>query len=232
MLVSLNLERSSSSDLAIMIDALRASTTIITALEVFNTVIPVKDIPDAVRMAEEMNATLAGERGGARIEGFPVGNSPVDIKELSGDVLVLTTTNGTRVLEDMAANQAKILVGSFINAEAVAKKAVELAESHIDLVMAGVNGQFVIEDFLGAGEIISRIEANFKNTSVDPELDEMALAALMASQNKVDVDEAVRKSRSARGLVSLGLQKDVEFSLQRNIYNIVPTYKDGLIKKT
>lgn len=227
MIVSLNLERSLSNDLTIMVDALRASTTIITALEGFNTVIPVKGVRTAVQIAEELNATLAGERRGAKIEGFPAGNSPVDIKKFSGEVLVLTTTNGTRILEDMT---AKVLIGSFINAEAVSKKAVELADHHLELVMAGVNGKFAIEDFLGAGEIISGIKSRLKAISKDPELDEMAIAALMASQDKSMVDEAVRNSQSAAGLRALGLEKDVEFSLQRNIYNTVPLYKNGIIK--
>ena len=219
MRISLTLERSYSNDLSIMVDALRASATITTALQSFNTIRPVKNIKDAVELAEELNATLAGERDGAKIEGFDVGNSPVDIKELGGDVLVLTTTNGTRILEGMS---AKVLIGSFLNASAVAQRAVELADSHIEVVMAGVNGKFVIEDFLGAGEIISHLK--------EYELDEMAQAALMASSDKYMVDEAFKNSQSAVKLGALGLGKDVQYSLKRNIYNTVPIYKDGIIK--
>ncbi len=223
MRVSLSLEKSCSDDLAIMIDALRASTTITSALQSFDTIIPVKSIEKAIDLAGELDATLAGERGGAKIEGFHVGNSPVDVKTFSGDILVLTTTNGTRVLEDM---KAKVLIGSFTNAEAVALKALELANEQIELVMAGVNGQFVIEDFLSAGEIISYLKIYLD----DQEMDEMALAALMASSDRNMVDNAVRNSKSAAGLFTLGLEEDVEFSLQRNIYDTVPFYKNGVIK--
>lgn len=223
MRISLVLERSYSSDLSIMVDALRASATITAALQSFKTVMPVTTVENAVLIAEKLKATLAGERGGAKIEGFDVGNSPLDISKLSGDVLVLTTSNGTRILEGMS---SKILIGSFVNAEAVAKKALELADNHIELVMAGVDGKFVIEDFLGAGEIISHLNVYQK----DQELDEMALAALMASSNKDMVDNAVKNSNSAAGLRALGLEEDVEFSLRRNIYNTVAIYKDGIIK--
>jgi len=223
MRVSLSLERSYSNDLAIMIDALRASTTITSALQSFDSIIPVKTIEKAVHLAGELDVTLAGERGGAKIEGFHVGNSPVDVQNFGGDVLVLTTTNGTRVLEGM---KAKVLIGSFINAAAVAMKAVELADEHIELVMAGVNGKFVIEDFLGAGEIISCIKIHQE----DLEMDEMALAALMASSDKNMVNDAVKGSESAAGLLALGFEEGIEFSLKRNIYDTIPIYKNGVIK--
>lgn len=219
MRISLSLERSYSTDLSIMIDALRASATIITALQSYNKVMPVKSIEEALKLAETHNATLAGERDGAKIEGFDVGNSPIDIKTCSGDILVLTTTNGTRVLESM---QSQVLIGTFLNAKAVAKKSVELADNHIEVVMAGVKGKFVIEDFLAAGEIISHLKNH--------ELDEMALASVMASHDKNRVNESVRNSKSAEGLRSLGLEKDIEYSLQRDIYDTVPIYKNGIIK--
>lgn len=219
MRVSLSLERSYSSDLAIMVDTLRASTTIITAIENFNKIVPVKDQKKAEKLAEELGATLAGERNGAKIKGFDSGNSPLEIKKFQGNVLVLTTSNGTRILKDM---KAKVLIGSFVNAKAVARKALELADHHIELVMAGVNGEFVIEDFLGAGEIINGLK--------NEDLDEMALAALMASSDRSMVDKAVQNSQSASKLAELGLERDVEFCLKRNIYQYVPQYENGAIK--
>lgn len=221
MRISLSLDRSCSKDLSIIVDALRASTTIITALESFKTIIPVKEIGKAESIAKEYKAVLAGERGGAKIAGFDAGNSPVNIKKFNGDYLVLTTTNGTRILEDTSSST--VLVGSFLNAKAVAIKAKEMAVNHVEIVMAGVNGEFAIEDFLCSGEIISYLQ--------DEELDEMALSAVLASSDQDKVNEAVINSNSARGLRDLGLGKDVEFSLNRNIYTTVPIYKDGFIKK-
>lgn len=221
MRISLSLDRSYSKDVAIMVDALRASATITTALESFKTVIPIRRIDEAVNLAAKYEAVLAGEREGAKIERFDLGNSPVDIRNFQGDILVLSTSNGTRILEDISASI--ILIGSFLNSHAVASKALELAKSHIEVVMAGVNGKFAIEDFLSAGEIISHLK--------DHELDEEALAAVMASADPEKVDAAVANSKSALRLRALGLEKDIQFSLKRNIYNTVPIYKDGTITK-
>ena len=92
-----------------------------------------------------------------------------------------------------------------------------------DIPMAGVNGRFAIEDFLGAGEIISNLQ--------DQELDELALASVLASQNKKAVNEAVKNSKSAQGLYELGLGEDVDFCLKRNLYDTVPVYKNGKVRR-
>ncbi len=220
MLVSLSLDRSLSRDVAIMVDVLRASTTITVALDNFNKIIAVKDKNNAIKLAKDHNAILAGEREGATIAGFDTGNSPVEIKNFSGDILVLTTSNGTRILEGM---KAKSLVGSFVNAKAVANAASKIADDHIEIVMAGVMGRFAIEDFLGAGEIISNL--------TDYKLDEMAQAAYMASRNEKMVNEAIRNSLSARGLKKLGFIDDIDFCIKKDIYNVVPVYESGTIKK-
>lgn len=220
MLVSLSFEESVSQDVAIMVDVLRASTTITVALDNFNEIIAVKDKNKAIKLAKTHNATLAGEREGAKISGFDTGNSPVEIKSFSGNTLVITTSNGTRILEGM---KAKSLIGSFVNAKAVADAASKIADNHIEIVMAGVRGRFAIEDFLGAGEIIS----NLKNF----ELDEMAQAAYLASRDDKMVGEAVRNCLSARGLKKLGFADDIDICIKKDIYNIVPFYEGGIIKK-
>jgi len=219
MKVSLSLDKSYSKDVAIMVDVLRASTTITVAMETFNTIIPVKTIEDAGNFAEKYGAVLAGERRGAPIKGFDTGNSPIEISNFGGDVLVITTSNGTRIMDSM---QSKILVGSFVNAKSVAKTALNLAENHIEIVMAGVEGTFAIEDFLGAGEIISNL--------TNQKLDEMAIAAYMASRDRDMVQNVIKNSRSARRLGELGLGSDVDFCLKRNIYDTVPLYENGRIK--
>lgn len=218
MKVSLSLDSSYSEDVAIMVDVLRASTTITVAMENFEQIIPVKGVEEAQKLAKDYNAVLAGERRGAPIDGFDTGNSPMEISNFRGEVLVITTSNGTRIMEGI---KAKILIGSFVNAKAVAREALNMAESHLEIVMAGVEGRFAIEDYLGAGEIISHL--------TDQKLDETALGACMASKDKILVNKAVKTSRSARRLGELGLSKDVDFCLKRNIYDHVPVYENGSI---
>ncbi|MTK64343.1 MAG: 2-phosphosulfolactate phosphatase [Methanobacterium sp.] len=218
MKVSLSLDSSYSEDVAVVVDVLRASSTITVATQNFDKIIPVKSIDDAKYLAKKYDAVLAGERRGAAITGFDTGNSPLEISNFHGNVLVITTSNGTRIMEGI---KAKILIGSFVNAKAVAKEALKQASSHIEVVMAGVEGRFAIEDYLGAGEIISYLKGY--------ELEESALGAYMASLNEELVNNAVKNSRSARKLGELGLSEDVNFCLKRNLYDHVPVYANGSI---
>jgi 2-phosphosulfolactate phosphatase len=114
------------------------------------------------------------------------------------------------------------LVGSFINADAVAEKALKAAKDQIEVVMAGVNGRFAIEDFLGAGSIISHLQSTCT-------LDEMAMASVLASQDFGKTKKAVHESLSAANLRDLGFEKDVEFCLQLNTSDSVPVYRNGII---
>lgn len=217
--VSLTLEKSYSEDVGIMVDVLRASTTITVALESFDEIIPVTQLDDALKLASQREAVLAGERGGDTVEGFNTGNSPIEIQKFRGKSLILTTSNGTRILGSM---NGIPLIGSFINAKAVATHAFNIAKDHIEVVMAGVNGRFAIEDFLGAGTIIS----NLQNSCT---LDEMALASVLASQDMKKTENAVYESLSAANLRELGFEKDIQFCLQRDTSDTVPVYRNGII---
>ncbi len=131
-----------------MVDALRASTTITLALNNFNEIIPCFTPEEAFEL-KKINGIIAGERSGKRVEGFDVGNSPKNVENYDTDIetLILTTSNGTRILKDM---NSTVLVGSMVNAKAVGYKSVEIAENEIDVVMAGYKGNFALEDFFGS----------------------------------------------------------------------------------
>lgn len=251
MKINLTLEKAKDSDLAIMVDALRASTTITVALDNFKEIIPVENMDDAMKIAKRINgAVLAGERGGAKIEDFDFGNSPVDIQNATGDSLILTTSNGTRIMEDMKYNMDTILIGSFINSKAVAEIAIELATDSIDVVMAGVQGRFAIEDFLASGEILywinkeigHKISGYGNNNNYDNDkksnnnhnkttiIGEFAKSAILARSNWGKSSEAVLNSRSSKRLHELGLGNDVMFCLKRNISQKVAIYDNGVLK--
>ena len=240
MKVSLSFEKGSSKDLSIMVDALRASTTITFALDKFKEVYPVFTPEQAMKIAKEKDAVLAGERTGRTIEGFELGNSPGEMKEYCGgkDSVVLTTTNGTRALENMESET--ILIGAFVNAKSCAKAACELATEHIEIVMGGFNRTFAIEDFLAAGEIIYWIkeELEKENKSDIDDVDyfkeetgitEYALSAILASRDKEKVEKNSIKSKSGRRLSYLGYEDDVKLCVKRNISENVGIYKNGKI---
>ena len=222
MKVTLNFEESSSSDVSIMVDALRASTTITMALNNFKRIIPCFTPEEALDLKENVGGILAGERNGKQIEGFDIGNSPSAIKdfEASEDTLILTTTNGTRILEKM---NSKVLVGSMVNAESTGKKSIQLATDHIDVVMAGVKGKFAIEDYLAAGEILYWISENLEEC----ELSEYAQTAILATRDYELAKEAFLNSRTAKRLTELGYREDIELSVMRNITDNVAIYQDN-----
>ena len=222
MKVSLSFEKGSSKDLSIMVDALRASTTITMALNNFDRIIPCSTFEDALKVKEEVGGVLAGERKGKMIEGCDIGNSPVALKDSQIDekTLILTTSNGTRILKNMS---SKVLVGSLVNAKAVAQKSIELAETHIDIVMAGVRGKFAIEDFLAGGEIIYWICEYLD----EYELSEYAKSAVLASRDYDLLKEAFMSSRSGKRLTGLGYIEDVELCCEKNITDNVAVYNNN-----
>ena len=225
MKITLSFEETISGDVSIMVDALRASTSITVALNNFKKVIPCFTPEEALELQEKIGGVVAGERNGKQIEGFDIGNTPVGILnyESDEDTLILTTTNGTRILESM---NSKVLVGSLVNAESVAKASCRLANEHIDVVMAGVKGKFAIEDYLAAGEILYQICEILD----EYELSEYAKTAIMASRDYDALTEAFMNSRTAKRLIELDNLKDVEFSCQKNITENVAIFKNNELK--
>ena len=219
MKVTLSFEESESSDVSIMVDALRASSTITLALDKFKRIIPCFTPKEAFKLKDELGGVVAGERNGAKIEGCDLGNSPTAIKDYETDdeLLILTTSNGTRILENM---HSTVLIGSMINAKSVALKSIELAQSHIDVVMAGVKGEFAIEDYLAAGEILYWIDENLD----DCKLSEYAKSAISDTRDYESLKESFLNSRTAKKLTELGYGSDVELCCLKNITENVAIY--------
>ena len=220
MKVTLSFDESESSDVSIMVDALRASSTITLALNKFKRIIPCFTPEEAFKLKEELGGVVAGERNGAKIEGCDLGNSPIAIKDFETDeeLLILTTTNGTRILENM---HSKVLVGSLINAKSVGLKSAELAKSHIDVVMAGVKGEFAIEDYLAAGEILYWIN----ETLDDCTLSGYAEEAITDTRDYESLKKSFLNSRTAKKLTELGYGSDVELCCLKNITENVAIYE-------
>lgn len=222
MKVTLSFETTSSSDVSIMVDALRASTTITLGLNNFKRIVPCFTPEEAFKLKGKFGGVIAGERGGEMIEGFDVGNSPqkVESYKTDDDTLILTTSNGTRILENM---KSTVLVGCMVNAKATGEKSTEIANSHIDVVMAGVKGKFALEDFLASGEILYWICENLN----DFEINDYAKAAILASRDYEAVKEGFHSSTSGKRLTKLNHEKDIECCLLKNITDNVAIYKNN-----
>ena len=226
MKITLSFEKTQTKDTSIMVDALRASTTITLALNTYNEIIPCFTPEEAFELKKEINGIIAGERSGKRVEGFDVGNSPKDVENYDTDIetLILTTSNGTRILKDM---DSTVLVGSMVNAKAVGYKSVEIAENEIDVVMAGYKGNFALEDFLAAGEILYWICDRLNN---ECEISDYAKAAIMASRDYDALKEGFYNCNSGRKLSEIKFKKKLDGCVLKNISENVAIYENNILK--
>lgn len=213
-----------------MVDALRASSSITVALNNFDEILPCFSTEMAFELSEKYNGITAGERSGKKIKGFDIGNSPQKIEDYNipknkSKILILTTSNGTRILENM--NSKVVLIGSLINAKAVGVESVKLGNNHIDVVMAGYKGNFALEDFLASGEILYQICKNLK----EYEITDLAKAAILASRDYKNLKEGFYESNSGKKLRKMGYEEDIDFCILKNISDNVGIYKDNCIKK-
>lgn len=215
---------------AVVFDVLRATSTMITALSHgCRGVIPVETVEEARELAARLAAKgepvlLAGERGGLKIKDFPYGNSPLEFSPevVRGRWLVLTTSNGTRAICRAAGAASRVLVGSLLNAGAVAR---ELLKGGSDVVMicAGSEGSFSLEDALAAGVVMSEMKLTDLGC-----LSDLAVAALhLARVYEGDFLTAFTHSRHGRKLMNLGREADLRWCAQKDAYDIVPVVKKG-----
>jgi len=214
--VSGALHAASKNDVIIMVDALRASATIITALSS-----GMKWVKPVVSAEECIGEITAGERGGVKIDGLDFDNSPLSFKNAaySGKELVLTSSNGTECIKASSVNNSPVLIGSIINARAVARKAHELACSKsidITIVMAGRNNLLAIEDLISASEIVSYLQ-------------DCSLKGYIKPVYSGDFAKDFMESDSGRNLIALGKKDDVLFCAQKNLYDIVPAFVDSVL---
>src|SRR5687767_15518577 len=143
----------------VVIDVLRATTTIVQALAAgAKEIIPCLEVSEAKRMAKQCKRpkVLGGERSGGKIEGFDLGNSPAEYtpKAIKGKSVYFTTTNGTRAMQTCK-HAERVFLGAFTNFSALCDL-LALAKG-LELVCAGTNGQITREDVLLAGAICSRL---------------------------------------------------------------------------
>jgi 2-phosphosulfolactate phosphatase len=215
----------------VVIDVLRCTSSILNAFaNGAREVIPAKTLNEAYQMQKQhSDYLLAGERGGLRPRGFDLGNSPLEFTEpnVCGRTLIFTTTGGTQTLI-RAKSASWVLVGAFLNARSVGLKALNMAHAKmldVSLVPSCRKERFSLEDFICAGAVVDKFPLE------DIELSDAAIASLLAfTQAKGKLFETVMLSEHARHLVQLGFRTDVEFSCQLDLFNIVPIYRNGVIK--
>lgn len=211
----------------VVIDALRATSTMIAAFENgCSAFIPVATVEEA-REIVSRNPTylLAGERGALPLAGFDLGNSPRDYQadKVRGKIIVMTTTNGTGAL--LASRSGEdVFIGSFLNLQAVTERLMETGRDVL-IACAGEKDVFCLEDTVCGGAMIDRLE---RNTSVSGN-DASRAAKAVYEQCEGDIYGALCGCDWGRHLESIGLGKDVRTCARVDSSRLVPVYRDGRI---
>ncbi len=213
----------------LVVDVLRASTTIITALaNGCVAVVPVSDAEEARRRAAATpGALIAGERRGEPLQGFDLGNSPLEFSpaRVGGRTVVFTTSNGTRALVAVRA-AAAVGVAAFVNASAAAAWAVAQGRDVV-VACAGERGAVSLEDHVCAGLLVERALAGEPAASTTP----AAVGALaLARRYGKDVSRLATDSGWARHLAASGRRADVTACLALDTSTLVPVYRSDVDK--
>ena len=217
----------------VVIDVLRATTTIVHALAAGATqVVPCLEVDEARQRAAEIGsaAVLGGERSGGKIAGFDLGNSPAEYtpQSVGGKTLVFTTTNGTRALT-RCKGAKRVLIGAFVNFSAICG---EIADAdQIALLCGGTDGEVTREDALLAGAIVCELAASggrelpeksryALNDQAELAADAWRTAIRMLTDRPLGM--TLRDSRGGRNLIGMGHENDIDLAAQIDRFDIVP----------
>jgi len=211
----------------VIIDILRATSTIASAMENgAKCIIPVDSVAECIRIGKQIDAITAGERDGKVAEGLQHGNSPFEYPPsfIQGKTLVLTTTNGTKLLH-MALDKGAtdIITGSFSNLDAVCAY-LQKKKKPVILACAAWKDRVNMEDTLFAGAVIDRIGEQY---SINCDASQLAHTLYKAAEPDMFGFMQARNASHYQRLMGFGLEKDIRFCLQPNTVNALPVYENG-----
>jgi 2-phosphosulfolactate phosphatase len=211
----------------VVIDVLRATSTIATAL--YNgakQIIPVDSVERCIQYGREIDCITAGERDGQIAPGLQYGNSSFEYPQefIKGKTLVLTTTNGTKLLHmALKSGAQEIITGSFLNLSAVCDHLIAQKKSVI-LGCAGWKDRVNLEDTLFAGAVVSRIGEHF-----DVNCDASGMARNLYGLAKDDLFQFMQQNEASHyhRLMGFGLERDIRHCLTPDLANVLPYYQDA-----
>ncbi len=209
--------------IVVIIDVLRATSTIAAALyNGASAVYPVATVENCVALSREKNGITAGERDGKTAPGLDHGNSPLEYPKdfIEDQILVLTTTNGTRLLHKSLGAQT-IITGSFPNISAVCTYLIQ-QDKPVLLACAGWRDRVNVEDTLFAGAVVNRVKECF-----DVNCDACTMAESLYLQHENNLIKAVEQSSHYKRLACMGVKKDIEYCLSSDVAAALPLYKSG-----
>ncbi|MCX7727940.1 MAG: 2-phosphosulfolactate phosphatase [Bacteroidia bacterium] len=209
----------SSDNIIVVIDIFRATSTIVTALaNGAKSIIPVATIEEAKQLKEK-NYLIAGEKNGIPVEGFDFGNSPLEFlnDNIKNKDIVITTTNGTQAIHT-AKNAGEIIIGSFLNLQAVAEYILQ-QHKNVILLCAGWKNKFNLEDFVFAGSLTHHL---YSTNQYQLASDSALLGYLTFDRSRRKLKEFLNMASHKKRLENLNLDADIDFCLTLNKYFVVP----------
>jgi len=202
----------------VVIDILRATSSMVYGIDNgAESIIPVSKVEDCLKY-KGLNCLLAAERNGEVVEGYDFGNSPFSYtkEKVQGRTVVLTTTNGTKALHMARERAHQVVIGSFLNLDALCKYLIS-QDKDVLLLCAGWKDQFNLEDTLFAGAVVTQLRASFSH------FDDSSVAAEdLYALAKNDLRAYLSKSSHSHRLIALNIEEDVKFCLQLNICDVIP----------
>ena len=207
----------------VIIDVFRATSTIAAALDNgAKSVIPVASVEECIDLGNSIpNSITAGERNGKVVEGLQHGNSPSEYPRtfVEGKTLVLTTTNGTKLLH-MVEGASSIITGSFLNLSAVCQYLIDQGKDVL-LGCAGWKDRFNLEDTLFAGMVVNNVAPHFE-INCDSAIGAAQLHNSLGGEPPI---EFLRNGSHYKRLSVYGLQSDMEYCATMDKHNILPILK-------
>lgn len=215
----------------VVIDVLRASTTIITALaNGAKEVVPVGTIEFAVKISGGIfggQTLLGGERNTKKIEGFALGNSPLEYKSetVSGKTIVFYSTNGSRAIVK-AKYSANLFVCSFNNMRTLSKHLKNLNEDVV-ILCSGNNNFFSLEDSVCAGNLINELTAVRKKVILS---DSSICALTLFNSFGKNIVKMMYESEHGQLLVKNGFEEDLKVCAEKNNTDMIPFYTENALR--
>ncbi len=212
----------------VIIDVFRATSTIAVALNNgAKQIIPVDNVEECIAIGKATpNSITAGERDGKIIEGLQYGNSPTDYPRsfIEDKTLVLTTTNGTKLLHmALQKGAAEIITGSFPNLTVVCDYLLNI-NKNVFLGCSAWKDKFNLEDTLFAGAVIERIKQNFT-----VHCDSSLMAEEMYQLHQHEMKSFIRNTTHWHRLAKFGLEEDMEYCVSIDVANVLPIYKGNAL---
>ncbi len=204
--------------IVIVTDIFRATSCMVTGFAYgVQSIIPVETVEECKQL-QEKGFIAAAERNAQKVEGFDLDNSPFSYmsEKLIGEKIAMTTTNGTYSISKAKSSAVKVLVGAFLNLEAIANY-LKTQPYDVLILCAGWKGKVNLEDSLFAGALVDALQEEYFVAE-----DSAMIAMRMYQQAKDDMLGYLANSSHIRRLQKLGINKDISYCLQHNLYDVVP----------